>query len=403
MASIVLISLLVLVVLYMIAETAAHNRRWRTIPVRIHVNGTRGKSSTARLIAAGLRSTGKVVMAKTTGTTARVILPNGRELPIFRPLGANIREQFRVVRLASRLRADVLVIECMALQPELQWLSERWFVHGTHGVITNCKPDHLDVMGPDSASVAQALAGMVPRKGTLFTAEVNQLTTIREACQDRESKLVAIDNGDVEDVSSADLAGFRHREHPQNVALALKVCEALGANRNDALAAMWQAQPDSGAMFVLRLEFFGRAMLFVNGFAANDPESSTEAWRYSVVRYGEGRRRVALINCRADRADRSRQHAEIVATWKDVDQVVVMGTGTAVFSRTAAKAGLDPTLMVLLEGEDARDIFEALVALGGEDDLLIVGLCNIGGPGLELLQLIKNRSHTVSTLEEQHA
>ena len=401
MATFLLVALLALTVLYFLVETAAHNRRWRTIPIRIHVNGTRGKSSTARLIAAGLRASGRTVMAKTTGTTARVILPNGRELPIFRPLGANIREQFRVVRLASRLRADVLVIECMALQPELQWLSERWFVHATHGVITNCRPDHLDVMGPDSASVAQALAGMVPRKGTLFTAEVAQRETIEVACKDRNTKLVAIDDDDVTAISHRDLAGFRHREHPQNIALALKVCESLGTSREEALSAMWRAQPDSGAMFVLQLEFFGRTLLFVNGFAANDPESSEEAWRYSVERYGKTRKRLALINCRADRSDRSRQLAEIVAKWDDVDHVVVMGSGTAVFSRTAAKAGLDPTRMVLLEGEGARDIFEALISLTDEEDVLVVGLCNIGGAGLELLQLIKNRSRTVPTLEEQ--
>ena len=36
------------------AELAAHRRRLKQIPVRIHVNGTRGKSSVARLIAAGV-------------------------------------------------------------------------------------------------------------------------------------------------------------------------------------------------------------------------------------------------------------------------------------------------------------------------------------------------------------
>jgi hypothetical protein len=35
-----------------------HNRRLGRIPVRIHVAGTRGKSATARLISAGLRTAG---------------------------------------------------------------------------------------------------------------------------------------------------------------------------------------------------------------------------------------------------------------------------------------------------------------------------------------------------------
>ncbi|MEL6545888.1 MAG: poly-gamma-glutamate synthase PgsB, partial [Myxococcota bacterium] len=265
MATLVLTCLLGLLVVYLVLETRMHNRRWKRVPIRIHVNGTRGKSSTTRLIAAGLRSTGKTVVAKTTGSTARVILPNGRELPLFRPLGANIREQFRVLRLAAQLEAQILVIECMALQPELQWLSERWFVHATHGVLTNCRPDHLDVMGPTSADVADALAGSIPRSGVLFTGERQFLPRIRGACADRRTELVEATEADVQAIGEEELSGFQHDEHPQNVALALAICERLGANRTEALHAMWDAAPDAGAKFIMHLDFFGRDIIFVNG------------------------------------------------------------------------------------------------------------------------------------------
>ena len=58
---------------YGVAEVRRHERQLARIPVRVHVNGTRGKSSVTRLIAAGLRSTGRRVFAKTTGTMARMI------------------------------------------------------------------------------------------------------------------------------------------------------------------------------------------------------------------------------------------------------------------------------------------------------------------------------------------
>lgn len=394
MATLVLAGLLVALIAYLGFETTVHAKRQRAIPIRIHVNGTRGKSSTVRLIAAGLRSTGKVVCAKTTGTNARMILPNARELPLFRPLGANIREQLRVVRLAASLRADILVIECMALQPELQWLSERWFVNATHGVITNCRPDHLDVMGPDAGDVALALCGMVPRKGALFTGEERFLPTIAEACTDRSTKLHAITPDDVAQITTADMAGFRHREHPQNVATALAICTSLGAERQGALEEMWRAPPDAGAQIVVRVDFFGRELLFVNGFAANDPESSAEIWSQSVAEHGAGHSRIALINCRADRPDRSRQHGEAVATWEGIDQVIAMGTGTPIFSRAAMRAGLDATKLRVLEDRNARELFETLVGLA-DGGALVVGLCNIGGEGLDLVQLIRNRGHLV--------
>ncbi|MCH2454865.1 MAG: poly-gamma-glutamate synthase PgsB, partial [Idiomarina sp.] len=52
----------------------ALKHRWLVsrIPVRVHVNGTRGKTSVTRLIAAGLRAGGKRVCAKTTGSAAAV-------------------------------------------------------------------------------------------------------------------------------------------------------------------------------------------------------------------------------------------------------------------------------------------------------------------------------------------
>ena len=51
-----------------VLEFQLHKRSLNLIPLRIHVNGTRGKSSVTRLIAAGLREGGMRTFAKTTGT-----------------------------------------------------------------------------------------------------------------------------------------------------------------------------------------------------------------------------------------------------------------------------------------------------------------------------------------------
>ena len=126
------------------------------------MNGTRGKSSVTRLIAGGLRAGGIRTCAKTTGTEASMILPDGSEYAVYRPASPNIIEQVRIVATAASLDARVLVIECMALQPLLQALSESRLIRATHAVITNSWADHLDVMGPEESDVARALAGIVP-------------------------------------------------------------------------------------------------------------------------------------------------------------------------------------------------------------------------------------------------
>src|SRR6478735_4054384 len=143
-------------------EAARHRRNLRSVPIRIHVNGTRGKSSVTRLIAAGLRAGGVVTSAKTTGTLPRFILPDGSEEPIYRVGPPSVAEQFEVARRARRLGVRALVVECMALDPELQWVSTSELVRPTHVVITNVRADHLDVMGPTTIDVARALCGTVP-------------------------------------------------------------------------------------------------------------------------------------------------------------------------------------------------------------------------------------------------
>lgn len=398
----VLFTLAAILTGYFIVEAQLHLRRLGRIRHRVHVNGTRGKSSVTRLVAAGLRGGGLTVCAKTTGTTARMILPDARELPIFRPAGANVREQIRVVRAAAAFDADVLVIECMALQPELQWLSERWFVRATHGVITNARPDHLDVMGPGDEDVAWALCGMVPRKGQLYTCEREHLAILAHAAADRDTRLVEVGEADVGAVTEEELGGFVHREHADNVALALRVCGDLGVPREVALPAMWAMNPDPGVLSEHHLDFFGREVVFYNGFAANDPISSLMVWRFAMERNHHLDRRIALVNCRADRADRSRQLAEAIVDWPGVGPIVLCGTGTSIFARHAARHGFAPTRFVAAEGASPEAIFETVIDVVGTA-AVVVGLGNIGGPGMGVVRMFKNRGRVGRTSAPQEA
>jgi len=387
----ILVAVLALLVAFGMAEVLAHRRQLLRIPIRIHVNGTRGKSSVTRLIAAGLRAGGIVTCAKTTGTLPRMIMPSGQEYPVFRPAHAIVIEQIRIVRTAASLDVQALVIECMALVPYLQWLSEEQLVRATHGVITNAREDHLEVMGPTETNVAQALASMTPRRGTLFTAERRHLDVLQRAADDRASRLVAVGAGDVAAIAPADLAGFRYVEHAENLALALAVCGEFGIDRATALKGMWQAAPDPGAMTAHEVDFFGRRVVFVNGFAANDPESTEWIWNLALDRYAEVERRVAVFNCRADRADRSQQLGRACANWQWADHYVLIGSGTYLFARAAADAGLDMQRVVFAENRRVEEIFETIVELVGRS-ALVMGMGNIGGPGLQVVRYFRNRS-----------
>ena len=372
-----------------VLELILHRKRLKRIPIRIHVNGTRSKTSVTRLIAAGLREAGVRCVAKTTGTVPRFILPNGREVPVYRPGGPNVIEQKQSVTMAAAQRAEALVVECMALQPHLQWLSESRLVRATHGVITNARPDHLDVMGPTEEDVARALAGTVPVGGVFLTAERNHRAFFQQVAEERGSRFHA-----AEDISQRiapeDVAAFPYFEHQENIELALAVCEEVGVDNDTALRGMWRAKPDPGAMTEAEVEFFGRHIVFVNGFAANDPTSTRYIWEQSLRRHRELHRRIAVFNCRSDRADRSEQLARSYASWTQADEVVLLGSGQYIFARAAVKSGLDPTRLVFVDRTHPADVFEILLGLA-ESSALVMGLGNIAGPGLALAEYFANR------------
>lgn len=371
-------------------ESHLHNRLLRKIPYRIHVNGTRGKSSVTRLIAAGLRAGGIATCAKTTGTVPRMIFPDGSEYPVYRPSRSNIIEQLRVVRAAAAAKAEALVIECMALNPQLQSVCELKIVKSTHGVVTNARPDHLDVMGPTEVDVARAMAGTMPVGGNFYTAEQDHLGVFETAARDRGSSVHAIGDEHVADVTWDDLSGFAHIEHPDNVALALKVCQDLGVPRRTALEGMWAATPDAGVLQMYSVRQREREIAFVNGFAANDPESTGHNWNMVVGRFTGFDQRVALFNCRADRTDRSIQLADACLKWKPADRYVLVGSATDVFARRALANGMNPARLLSAERLPTENVLNN-IEQGAGRSAMVMGMGNIAGPGMQIIDYFRSR------------
>lgn len=361
-----------------IGEKKRHRRNLSLIPVRVHVNGTRGKSTVTRLIAAGLRAGGRRVVAKTTGTAARLILPDGSEKAVARRGPANIREQLAVVAEAARLGADTLVVECMAVQPELQRVSEAEFMRSTVGVITNVRPDHLDVMGPRLSDVARNLAWTIPTGSTVFTAEgeADMLSILEREAHRRGSTLVAVPSGTA---PAGFVRDFAYRMFPDNLALALAVCQHLGVPPAVAYQGMCAAQPDPGVLRVFRWPAKDRSWLCVNAFAANDPVSTAAV--LSTLPPASGPL-VYLVNLRPDRPQRTLQYATLVGG-AEVDQVVVVGAQRKLFARLAVWRGVAPERLLLPPQRSAADVMAALCPGPGT----LVGIGNIAGLGQELVEL----------------
>jgi len=387
----VLIALLAVIGGLLVTEDLL-NRRWaRRIPHRIYVNGTRGKSSVTRLIAAALREGGLRTIAKTTGSSPRFLFPDGSEVLIRRVGQANIKEQLKTLRWARRYPLDAIVVECMALQPYTQWISQHRMVRGNVGVVTNARADHLDVMGPTVADVEKALAGTIPVKGVLFTAERDQNRTFKRACRELGTQYVEVSLADAAAVTKAELDGFSYLEHEDNVALAIMVAEHAGVPRDVAIRGMQKATPDIGVMTRVVLDFYGRRIAWVNGFAANDPDSYRILWRRLVAAEPDVEQRIVVVNCRDDRPDRSRQLGELAAELTTVDRWFLVGSGTEVFARAAVTAGVPVDRIYTMVGEPLEKMFERIVSSSGASSL-VFGVGNIKGDGKNLDEYFQNRA-----------
>ena len=271
--------LLVIIILSAIAgliEYGRHQKRIYSIPLRIHINGTRGKSSVTRLVGAGLRAGGITNIVKVTGTFPRLILEDGTETYIHRKSSANIIEQLSIVKFAAKRKVKALVMECMALQPQYQTITEKHMIHSNLSVITNVRLDHTDVMGYSLPEIAHTLGRTIPRKQHFFSAEKLIDEELINIC-DRKKTTPHFVSGDK--ITNDEMQGFTYIEHRDNVALALEVCSHLGVERKTALNGMYSAIPDEGALRAHRVEAFGKRIVFYNAFAANDPDSTMMIWK----------------------------------------------------------------------------------------------------------------------------
>ena len=370
-------------------EFKYHQTSLSGIPIRIHVNGTRGKSSVTRLIAAGLRAGGKRTFAKTTGTAPRVIDSKGIDRIIHRLRKPSIGEQVRLLKYFSDEKPDVVVMECMAVQPQYQWISEHQMVKSDIGVITNARPDHLDEMGPTEVDVVKSLCNSIPVGGVLVTAEKKHKKIIKKVTYDNNSDFILSDENSI---SNEYINNFKYIEHPQNIAIALDVCEKLGIDRDTAIGGMHQVQPDLGALIVWKLIGQKGSLQFVNGMAANDPVSTLQIWKFVIDRYPTKSATAVFFNSRDDRPMRTKQMLEL--TFEEIRPEYLIVRGDKIEAKINKLKHHSPETIVLIFSIDEKAEVVSRAILKLPDDSLIYAIGNQVGVGQEILEdLARNRSN----------
>jgi len=374
-----------------IIEWNDHKKHVKALPIRVNVNGIRGKSTVTRLITGIIKEAGYKTIGKTTGTSARLIYwDTAEEEPIKRrPEGPNIHEQKMVVKKASKLGAEALVSECMAVNPDYQIIFQDKLLQANIGVIVNVLEDHMDVMGPTLDNVAEAFTATIPYDGHLIVSESPYVDYFTKEAAKRNTKVIVADNNKI---SNTFLSKFDYMIFPENASLAMAVAEALDIDEETAYRGMLKAQPDPGAMRIQEIQENGNTAYFVNGFAANDPVSTINIWKRMEQQGYPTERSIIIMNCRDDRVDRTIQFAVDVLPHLPIDTLVLIGTTADPIIRAVREGKLAVNNLLDLQGYTTEEIYAELANV--MDDNVIYGIGNIHGAAEPLIEKLQSNSKT---------
>lgn len=368
-------------------ERRDYERRLSRLKLRIYVNGIRGKSTVTRLIAGVLREAGIQTLAKTTGSAAMVILPNGDEIPIVRRSSATIMELFNIAKQYLEEDTEAIVFETMALFPANQTASQELLVKGNINVITNVREDHQDVMGESLEEIADTLSLMIPHDGTLITAEdrPHLRERLENNARERGSRMVY---ADPDWVTEEDLTGFNYLSFRENISCGLAVARLLGIPRPTAMRGMWNARPDVGVVNIQRTNWKDKEIIWIPLFAVNDRESTIISVNALQPYYDQKATRIGILNNRYDRADRAMRFAEIAAKDLKFDYWITFGAYESQVTEHMLKLGVAREQIINLGfsiNPTLDQIFNRIADLIQGDQGVLIGLVNIHTPQAELL------------------
>lgn len=363
--------------LYLICERILLKNRTNSIPLRISVTGTRGKSSVVRMIASILREDGRRVLAKTTGSRARYILPDGEEIDIPRRSLISIIEQKKLIKKAVQNNVDCIVVEIMSIHPENHYVESRQILKPNVVFITNVRCDHIDAMGKEKEEIAKVFTLDISQKAKVFIPEKENRPLFWDAVKTTNGELVCVQEG-----ISTPLQRFapelKQKQFSENIDLVYALGKHLNIDQKVILAGLKNVKHDIGAFKIwkYRSQKVQKTFYFVNGFAANDPESTLQVLsKVKEILPSASDKLIGLLSLRSDRGDRTIQWTEALKkgaiNW--FNRTYVTGTHARIVKQKLKRINI-------LKNKLPEKIMETIMS-EIEDQSVLFGFGNIGGTG----------------------
>lgn len=331
----------------------------------ILVNGIRGKSTVCRLIDSGLRNCGYKVFTKTTGTLPMTINTKNEEQQIKRLGPANIREQLKIMHNAKKEGAEILVIECMAVNPELQEIVQHKMINADIVLVTNVRIDHIGEMGNDLEEIALAFSKTMPKNGK-FIINNDEFLKIYQKQNFNHSEIIITKNYQFEEDEVQNV----YQTFSENLNISMSICEELNLPKEQFIDGMKKYHKDFGALQIIK----AKNSTLISAFAANDVES-TKIIFANIIKYFDKDKISILFNCRDDRPTRTNQFINLISEF-NCPKVLIYGSNTLYIKKMLKKIGI---LNVKIVNKKEELLNEEI----------IFGIGNIKNFGIELINYYK--------------
>jgi gamma-polyglutamate synthase len=381
----ILLALTALFTVYLILESIIFNRKIKQIPMRISVSGTRGKTSITRTLASVYQAHGIRVLAKTTGSEAMFILPDGTTRRIRRKGLTTILEQKNLIRLAVKLKAECLITEIMSIHPENHRVETNKLIKPGLTILSNFRADHTDVVGESLREISELFINDIFPGSKVIVSEDEMNEFIHRGIKQKKAQLIVAQPGTGEQLRQSGTVSVKQLN--SNLALIIAAAHLQGIPDNTILQGILDTHLDIGQTDIFRHVHIDRKIWLVNAFAANDPVSTVQIIQLTnallTPEMTSPPEIVGLIALRSDRGERSRQ-------WLNY----LKGDGKDLFSRTYVTGAHSHIFKNKLKnctrlnpanpGIITRQIIDET-----KGDIVIYGITNIHGTGIKLLSYWK--------------
>jgi poly-gamma-glutamate synthase PgsB/CapB len=247
--------------------------------------------------------------------------------------------------------------------------------------MTNVRLDHTDAMGNTLEQIASVFSQDIPEKAIVFIPENENFTIFSSAVDRKNGQLFRVASEMSHRLKAYNFSSIKN-EFSENIDLAYAVAKYLDIDDRVIAKGIDKAKHDIGHLKIWKfyVENKKKNLYFVNGFAANDPQSTLNLIAKIKEDLSFSSQRIyGFFNSRSDRAERTLQWIQFLQSdaGNIFSQLFICGPHAPIVRRKL-KIGL------AMKHHSPEKILEIISEIA-DDQSVIFGFGNIAGMGRKII------------------